>query len=86
MGRGYVCDCEFDRKVPIGVVGDFTVVEVARWGRSVVEVVYDGCRRDELRTREGDAVEAADMVAESKSSMQGGIQMVRSKNLDCPSY
>jgi len=46
------------------VVGGFTVDEAALWGRSFVGAVYDGCRRDELRAREGDAVEAADIVAE----------------------
>lgn len=71
MGLACVCDCKFDRKVSVGVVGGFAFVEAARWGRSVVGVVYDGCRRDELRTREGDAVEAADMVAKGNRWMQG---------------
>lgn len=80
MGRAYVWDCEFDRKVPVGVVGGFAVVEAARWGRSAVGAVYDGCRRDELSTREGDAVEAADMVAKDNRSMQGGIQIGNLEN------
>lgn len=83
MGRAYVCGCEFDRRVPVGVVGGFAVVGAARWGRSVVGAVYDGCRRDELRIREWDVVEAADIVAEGKRSMQGGIQIGNSDYSSC---
>ena len=43
------------------MVGGFAVVETVLWGRSVVGALYDGCRRDELRTTDGDAVEAADI-------------------------
>ena len=37
------------------------LVEVVLCGRSVVGELYDGCLREELRTTEGDAVDAADI-------------------------
>lgn len=38
------------------------VVEAALRGRSSTGTVYDGCRRDELRTTAGDVVEAVDIL------------------------
>jgi len=70
VGRACVCDCVFERNVPVGVVGGLAVVEAALWGRSDVGALYDGCRRDELRITEGDAVEAADIITAGEQCRQ----------------
>ena len=77
MGLVCVCDCELDRKVPVGVVGGLAIVEATLWARSDVEAWYDGCRRDELRTTGGDAVEAADIVPAGERCWQGETQAAK---------
>lgn len=78
MGLACVCDCEFDRSVPVGVVGGLTVVEAVLWGRSDGEALYEGCRRDELRATDGVAVDAADIIAVGEQFRWPVVQAERS--------
>lgn len=43
------------------ICDDGCLVDAFRCGRSVEGALYEGCRRDELRTTAGEVVDAADI-------------------------
>lgn len=54
------------RVTVLEVVGGLVALDDVRWGRSFVGTEYDCWRREEVRTRGGAAVDAADMSTEEE--------------------